>query len=278
MGILSSIGKAVGSLTGSDWISAGSAALGFFGGERTNDANSAQAARQMQFQQYNSDTAYQRAVRDLKKAGLNPMLAYSRGGASTPGGAQATMGDSIGKGIEGFNSASQIQNVRADTQVKQSQASLNAAEEARVKAETPGPVDAADLMFSRVKQAANAANVTSQQWNNLQKEYDNLIKTGKLLDLDVGGKSIENALQQLSLVLQRATNPNLVNFQKGPGGAAAPYVRDFAAPATSAAGAYLGARGGRGASGSWGKSIGAPANVRRSPAQFPYQGYHRKVD
>lgn len=29
----------------------------------------------------------------MKKAGLNPILAYSKGGASTPGGAQATIGD-----------------------------------------------------------------------------------------------------------------------------------------------------------------------------------------
>jgi len=64
--------------------------LSFIGQQQANAANSQIAARQMQFQETMSNSAYQRAMADMQKAGLNPMLAYAQGGASTPPGAMAT--------------------------------------------------------------------------------------------------------------------------------------------------------------------------------------------
>ena len=59
--------------------------------------NSAEAMANREWQERMSSTAYQRAVEDMRKAGLNPILAYANGGASTPGGSAGTIsGASMG--------------------------------------------------------------------------------------------------------------------------------------------------------------------------------------
>jgi hypothetical protein len=76
------IGKALG-VSGGDVFTAGSALLG--GLFRNKQAEQA-SAKQMSFQRDMSNTSYQRGMDDMKKAGLNPILAGKVGGASTPTG------------------------------------------------------------------------------------------------------------------------------------------------------------------------------------------------
>lgn len=66
-----------------------STAAQMWGQSKANDFNAGQAQRQMDWQQFMSNTAHQREGRDLEKAGLNRLLSMNGSGASTPTGAMA---------------------------------------------------------------------------------------------------------------------------------------------------------------------------------------------
>lgn len=89
-------------------VAAGITGIGaLIGGERQNAANAREAHKNRQFQEHMSSTAYQRAVDDMRKAGLNPALAYQQGGASAAGGSQARMENTIEPGVSNARATSQ---------------------------------------------------------------------------------------------------------------------------------------------------------------------------
>ena len=66
--------------------------FGYKGQKDTNVASAQQAQKQMDFQRDMSNTAVQRRMADLRKAGLNPILAGGKE-ASSPAGAMAPVGN-----------------------------------------------------------------------------------------------------------------------------------------------------------------------------------------
>ena len=149
-----------------------------------NQQNIGLAREQMAFQERMSNSAYQRATDDMRKAGINPMMAYSQGGASTPPGALAEtapaspvtgLADALKTGVA---SALQVREQNKALEMKDADIALAKATEGTKKTEA-------------VLNTASAKGVEKQM--QLANEQIRQTRAGTLSTLeDVRGKQLTN--------------------------------------------------------------------------------------
>lgn len=197
----------------------------FRGVQETNQANIAQAQANRDFQERMSNSAYQRATADMEKAGLNPMLAYSQGGASTPSGSQAAPLQSAR--VAAVNSAVSTQQALANVDLTQQQAMTERFRRDQLDAQADrdkaaGIEHAAgaslkeaqrDTELKRPAQVTEDTNRIAQQVSLLisQKKLTdeevkqviqataNAIKTGKQIDANTSNTQLNTQLRMLEM-------------------------------------------------------------------------------
>ena len=89
-----------------------------------------QAAINRKWQADMSNSAYQRAVKDLRAAGLNPALAYQQGGAATTAGATASGMSASGSSASGHKGSASLAGVDTNTKKDLVTALMNTAADA----------------------------------------------------------------------------------------------------------------------------------------------------
>ena len=168
------------------------AGLGFIGQQQTNQKNwdiaqaanaasAEQAAAQMAFQERMRKTQYQTAVEDMKAAGLNPMLAYTQGGAGTPTGAMgsvstATMKNALGAGVTGYQQMSMNE---ADIDLKKATTTGTTASTLKTEADTIKTAADIGYILENTKLNVQTQRNLEVQLNKLNQEIQNLRATEK---------------------------------------------------------------------------------------------------
>jgi hypothetical protein len=184
------------------------------GGLLRNKQAKAASARQMAFQREMSNTSYQRGMEDMKKAGLNPILAGKMGGASTPTGStynpENVAVNTVNSYLQTKQNEANVDNINAQTNkleaetrvINQSDNSIigrNVEYGLKKLKQTYKGITQSEAVNEILKQSENLYNYSAKQLNELKDiinqkadEIFNINQTGVRIRVRPGGIIMPN--------------------------------------------------------------------------------------
>lgn len=189
----------------------GGASLALYGSYLTNSAqkkanqeNIALNRENRAWEEEMANTQWQRGVQDMIAAGLNPMLAYSQGGASTPNTSAATVEpeDALGRGL-----GSALQQRLLALQIEQQRANINLTEAQTYKTTQEGTSAASAAKYSDEQELAKT-RLTQKQVEDVIQRFQlteqERIKLVEMLPLLKKQAELQNQLSELRIPSAKA--------------------------------------------------------------------------
>lgn len=175
-------------------LAAGAAGIGE--GLISSAFNAWQANKQQNFQERMSNTAHQREVADLRKAGLNPILSARLGGSSSPPGssAQAAHTNVTGNAIQAARTAAEMRVMDSTANQQNSAASLSQAQTKDINLTQQNRID--NLIAENLN-ILSRTGLTDTQKKEVLQQIQNLKSQKKLVEQQTESSAFDSSKKEV---------------------------------------------------------------------------------